>query len=127
MATEVNESETLTLVDGSEVTVKPLNIRLLRKFMTQMNKMGELEDDSQALDVLLVACAIGFKGSDRPELGNIFEKNDKGKEDFESVNDESAEELEEYLTLPLMQKIAEVAGGMQNDPNQTVRGLPGQS
>lgn len=126
MATEINEVEELTLCDDSKVTVKPLNIRLLRRFMAQIEKMQNLDNDSQAIDVLFVACGISLQGSDRPELGDIF-KQDKNGHDTNTVDEEKSQKLEENLTLPLMQRITEVAGGMQSDPNQKMRGLPGKS
>lgn len=124
MATEINEPEDLTLRDETKVTIKPLNIKLLRRFMNQVQKLQELENDADAIDVLYVASAIALQGSDRPELGDIFVKNDAGKDTTE-VDPEKSEELEELLDLPIMEHINRVAGGLQSDPNQMTRGLPG--
>ena len=125
MATEINEAEELTLKDKSKVTVQPLNIKLLRRFMKEVGKMQGLESDIEGIDIMFRASAISLQGSDRPELGDVFVKSNN--KDTEEVDEEKGGKLEELLDLPLIREITRIAGGLSDDPNQPARGLPGKS
>jgi hypothetical protein len=97
----VFESETLTLQDDTEVEIKPLNIKSLRKFMEVVDKLSDLKKESDAIDVLLEAAAVAIARTN-PELAADTDK------------------LEEILDVPTMHKIIEIAGGVKlNDPNLT--------
>lgn len=98
MASKVYETLDIELQDGREVTVRPLNIRLLRKFMVVMDKISKADDDEASLDALLEACGIALE----KQLG---------------ADASNKEKLEELLDLPTMWKIVEIAGGIKLDPN----------
>lgn len=100
MATKIYEVHTFELQDGTEVTVRPLNIKLLREFMEIMQELKGGDDVSEFdnIEVLLRACALAFR-KDHKKLS----------EDLDS--------LEEVLDIPTMWKIIEIAGGVTYDPN----------
>ena len=69
MATSVYEPEIMTLDDGTEITMKPLKIIRLRKFMKVFGRLtGETDDDKQ-MDTL-TECVILSLGQWNPEIAN---------------------------------------------------------
>lgn len=100
MANTVYDVEQITLQDGKEVELKPVNIRHLREFMVKMEEFGKTgEDEDKALEILLDAAAICLK-KQVPEYSTDREK------------------LEDALDMPTVYKILDVCGGVKlNDPN----------
>ncbi|CAB5221776.1 hypothetical protein UFOVP359_63 [uncultured Caudovirales phage] len=99
MATKIYESVDLELLDGTEVTIKPLNIKNLREVMKVWGTASEAKDEDEFLNVLLKCTKIAFKQY-KPELA------------------EDPERLEDALDLQTMYKILEVAADIRlNDPN----------
>lgn len=94
MATELYDTVTLKLQDGSEVECKPLKIKYLRKFMTSFAKMTPevRQDGEKAIDVLFECATVAF-AQFRPDL--------------------KAEDLEDVLDLPTLYKVIEVASGIK--------------
>lgn len=94
MATTVNEPKELTLIDGTKITVRPLKISLLRKFMKEFEKIAEAANDNdKSMDVLMKCVQIAMQ----------------------QYNAELAEDLaklEESLDLPTVYKIVEEASGI---------------
>lgn len=93
MATTVYSEEDLKLQDGTEVTLRPLNIKQLRKFMAVIEKMSETKSELEGFDVMLDAAAVCLEKA-APDL----------------VKDRDA--LEEALDIPTINKILEVCGGV---------------
>lgn len=119
MATKVYTAEELELQDGSKVTIKPLTIKRLRKFMKVVNELnkveagedGELDEEEQedrAMELMVDACAIAIAPSN-PDLA------------------ENRERLEDALDIPTMWRILEVAGGIQMGNPTPMAGLAGTS
>ena len=114
MATAVYEILDIALQDGTEVQVKPLDLKRLRKVMKVIEDMNketgseDLDDDSDNLSFLINATKICLE-KQIPDL----------------VKDDDA--FEEALDLPTMWKILEVAAGISmGNPNQMGSGaLPG--
>lgn len=104
MATTVYTTEEVQLQDGSTVTLKPLVIKALRKFMKIMESFGEAENDDESFEILLDASAVCLKG-ERPEFWD--DKENKHSEAYEDVAD-----------MPTIYKVIDVCGGIKlNDPN----------
>ena len=101
MATTVYDVLDIELRDGSTVSLKPLPIKQLRKFMEIINGMQTAEDDTDAaFDIFIQAAMVCLASTDRPELST-----DKDK-------------FEELIETPTMMKILEVVGGLKlSDPN----------
>lgn len=102
MATSVVETETVTLQDGEELEIKPLNLKGLRKFMKVIKGFEEAKDEEQGLDLMLEAVKISLEKK-YPKIA------------------EDDEYLEENLDMNSINRIMAVAGGvdMSGDPNQT--------
>lgn len=108
MASTVYTTEEVTLQDGKSVTLKPLNIKGLRKFMTKMQEFAEVKDEEQGLDILLDAAAICLM-KERPELYDKHKNDGKGG---------YSEEAEDAFDMPTVYRILDVCGGVKlNDPN----------
>lgn len=95
MATTVNEAKTITLLDGTKISIRPLKISLLRPFMEKFEKIAEVADNNaKSMDLLLECVAIALKQY-KPELA------------------EKPEELEDLLDLPTVYEIVEEASGLK--------------
>lgn len=95
MATTVNEAKTITLLDGTSISIRPLKISLLRPFMEKFEKIADVADNNaKSMDLLLECVAIALKQY-KPELA------------------EKPEELEDLLDLPTVYEIVEEASGLK--------------
>lgn len=102
MATQVFKVEKFVLQDengeaGKEVTITPLPIKHLRKFMDTFQKMSEVESELEITDLMFECATIAVQARN-PDI--------------------TAEELEDSLDLQTAIKILELAGGVNLDPNQ---------
>jgi hypothetical protein len=93
MATTVHEEQTLTLIDGTTIKVRPLKISLLRPFLKKFEAISEVAEDNEKSMTLLVECAQIAMKQYKPELSDDLEK------------------LEDLLDLPTVYKIVEAASG----------------
>jgi hypothetical protein len=83
-------------VDGKDIECKPLKIKNLRKFMTEINKLQDITDDEFAsLDVLIACCGIALEQYTGEE--------------------QDAEALEDSLDMPTIYRIIEGASGIVLD------------
>lgn len=99
MTTTVNEEKVIKLVDGTEVTIRPLKISLLRQFMAKFETIAKVaESNEKSLDVMLECVQIAMKQY-KPDLS------------------EDLAALEENIDLPTVYKIIEEAAGITLDPN----------
>jgi inhibitor of KinA sporulation pathway (predicted exonuclease) len=95
MATTINEAKIVTLIDGTELSVRPLKISLLRPFMKKFEQIADVaEDNEKSMDVLLECVTIALKQYN-PELA------------------EDPKALEELLDLPTVYEIVEEASGIK--------------
>ena len=101
MATTVYDVVEIELSDGSNLTLRPLPIKQLKKFMEVIRSIDVKEDatEDDAMDVFIQAAMICLE-TFKPELSKDIDK-------FESV-----------VEVPTMMKILEVCGGLKlTDPN----------
>jgi hypothetical protein len=100
LASTVYDVEKIKLQNGSEVELKPLTIKELRKFMTVIQKTAEVTTEDETLTLLIDACAVALE-KQLPEL----------------VKDRDA--FEDVLDVPTINRILEICGGIKmDDPNQ---------
>lgn len=96
MSIILNEEVNVTLLDGQTLSLRPLKLSLLREFMKHFDKIQDaVEDNDKSLDALLACVHVALKQY-KPEL----------------LTDLAA--LEEILDLPTVNKIVEVASGLNN-------------
>lgn len=116
MASEVYSKEEIVLQDGTEVTLKPLAIGRLRRFMKAWQKFGEVKNDEEGFTVFINCAGIGleheFKGK-FDSLKATAEEQEKG----EFLSAEYKEYLEDVLDLDTIYKVLDITGGLKlNDP-----------
>lgn len=89
----IDNKQKITLMDGTELEVRPLKISLLRKFLITFEGIAKVSDDNdKSMDILLDCVQIAMEQY-KPELAK-----DRGA-------------LEENLDLPTLYKIIEAASG----------------
>ena len=94
--------KTITLIDGTEIAVRPLKLSLLRPFMAKFALLAEASDDNdKSLDILIDCAQIAMKQF-KPEL----------------AEDKAA--LEELLDLPTVYEIIDAASGVPNNDASAV-------
>lgn len=94
MATTVNEKKILSLIDGTQIEVRPLKISLLREFMKKFEQIAKVADNNdKSMDILMECVQIAMRQYN-PELAV------------------DAKALEEHLDLPTVYKIVEEASGV---------------
>jgi inhibitor of KinA sporulation pathway (predicted exonuclease) len=94
MATTVNEKKVLTLIDGTQIEVRPLKISLLREFMKKFEQIAKVADNNdKSMDILMECVQIAMRQYS-PELAV------------------DAKTLEDNLDLPTVYKIVEEASGV---------------
>ena len=101
MATSVYDIVEVELSNGETLTIKPLPIKQLRKFMKIIRTMDEPGNESEdaAMEIFIKAAMVCLEVSN-PELSKDLDK------------------FEEIIEIPTMMKILEVAGGLKlTDPN----------
>lgn len=95
MATTVNETKKIELIDGTKIEVRPLKISLLKPFMAKFEEIANVAtDNTKSMDILMQCVQIAMKQYS-PELAD-----DKDK-------------LEDILDLPTVYKIVEEASGVK--------------
>jgi hypothetical protein len=94
--TKNTSGKTITLMDGTEISVRPLKLSLLRPFMSKFALLSEAsEDNDKSMDILIDCAQIALKQF-KPELA------------------EDREVLEDLLDLPTVYQIIDAASGLQN-------------
>jgi inhibitor of KinA sporulation pathway (predicted exonuclease) len=94
MATTVYEAQQIKLIDGTEITLRPLKISLLRKFMKKFEGIADVVDDNEKSINLLMECVLIAMEQYKPELASDLAT------------------LEDNIDLPTVYKIVEVASGV---------------
>lgn len=99
MATTVYTVEEIELQDGTTYGFKPLNLKLLRRFMKEFTSLEPVETEDESIDQFVSLVSICIESVDK-ELAADRDK------------------LEEVLDNPTIFKIIEVCTGIKlNDPN----------
>lgn len=111
MPTTVYSVEEIQLSNGDTLTIKPLSIKHLKKFLAVIKKIDdpEITEEDQVMEIFIEAAMVCLEQL-YPELS------------------EDKEKFEESIEVPTMMKILEVAGGLKlNDPNLGAASLVGMS
>lgn len=108
MATSVYETVDIELMDGTNISMRPLKISLLREFMKKFAEIADnANDNDKSMDILMECVEIAMKQYN-PEL-------------------DSREKLEDILDLPSVYKVIEAASGIKFDEagNAAATGIRG--
>lgn len=104
MATTINEQKTISLLDGTEITVRPLKISLLRSFMKTFEGLEEVADNNdKSLTVLMKCVGVALKQY-APQLP-------------------ADADLEDLLDLPTVYQIVEEASGIRLGDTSLIGGF----
>lgn len=116
MATSVYTTEDITLQDGTDVTLKPMPIARLRRFMQAWEGIDKIENDIQGYPVLINCAGIALEDNFTDKFENLKSSAaDQKKGVF--LSKEYLEYLENTLDLPTIYKVMDVCGGIKlNDP-----------
>lgn len=126
MATTVYKREEITLQDGTEVTLKPLPIGRLRRFMAAWQKFAEAEKDDDGFDVFINCAGIALEDNFKGKF-DALKATKEEKENGEFLSEEYKEYLEDTLDLDTIYKVLEVTGGLKlNDPKLMEAALAAQ-
>lgn len=107
IASTVYTQEDIALQDGTEVTLKPLPIARLRRFMKEWNRLSETAEDDDGLDVFIDCCGIALE----KDFKGKFDAGTKGSGDS-VLSDDYREYLEDTLDMDTIYKIIDVAAGI---------------
>lgn len=93
MASKVYDAGTIYLIDGTEISLKPLKIKYLRQFMDVFDLIKMCQNDEQSITVLSECATIAMK-----QYYPIIE---------------TREQLEEVMDLPTIYKMLDIAAGIK--------------
>lgn len=93
MSLTINEAKTITLIDGTEIAIRPLKVSLLRPFLKKFEGISKVADNNDKSMDLLMECVQIAMQQYKPELATDIKA------------------LEENLDLPTVYQIIEEASG----------------
>jgi len=116
MAKQMYKQTDIELQDGTEVTIKPLPIARLRRFMECWAEIANVKEGDDGFDVFVNCSGIALEQNFSQKFDTLSATAEKKKKgEFLSV--EYREYLEETLDLDTIYQILDVAGGIKlNDP-----------
>lgn len=116
MATRVYNVEQIELQDGKDVTLKPLAIGRLRRFMEAWSKASDLPEGDDGFGVFINCSGIALEENFKGQFESLRANKEESAEG-EFLSAEYKEYLEDTLDLDTIYKILEVSGGIKlNDP-----------
>lgn len=131
IATKVYAEEDITLQDGTDVTLRPLVIGKLRRFMTRWEDAEtDGEDQFKSMDLFVDVCGISLEDDFKAKFDRLKGSKDDLSEDAPKdavapiLSNEYREYLEDTLDMDSIYKIIEVCGGIKlNDPKLMERAM----
>lgn len=116
MATKAYTAREISLQDDTDVTVRPLPIGRLRRFLEAWEAIKDLEDGDDGFGVFINCCGIALE-HEYKKSGKFDSLKAPVNENGDFLSDEYKEYLEDVLDLETIYVILEVAGGIKlNDP-----------
>ena len=116
MATQAYTATEIALQDDTDVTLRPLPIGRLRRFMDAWALIREVGEDEDGFDVFVNCCGIALEHEFKGKFDALKATSDQ-RENGEFLSEEYKEYLEEVLDLETIYVILDVAGGIKlNDP-----------
>lgn len=116
MASTVYNKEVIELQDGTEVTLRPLPIGRLRRFMDAWLKFEEAKTNDDGYNVFINCAGIGIEHEFKGKFDSL-KATEAQRNEGEFLSEEYKEYLEDVLDLDTIYKILDVCGGLKlNDP-----------
>lgn len=95
MVTKNDNTDTVELIDGTKVAVRPLKISLLREFLKKFEGVTAVADNNEKSMDILIECVQIAMQQYKPELAKDIKA------------------LEDNIDLPTVYKIVEAASGVK--------------
>lgn len=115
MATEAFKKTEISLQDGHDVTLRPLPVARLRRFLEAW-EAGTGDNTEDGFEAFINCCGIALEHEFKGKF-DALKATVEGREKGEFLSTEYREHLEEVLDLDTIFVILEVAGGIKlNDP-----------
>lgn len=112
MPNEVFKSEDITLQDDTDVTLRPLPIGRLRRFMDAWAAFAAADTDDEGFDVFINCAGISLESHYKGKFDTLrATEEDKKKGEF--LSGEYKSHLEDILDLETIYKILDVCGGVK--------------
>src|SRR6476469_4077747 len=119
MAKPVFTTEEISLQDETDVTLRPLPIGTLKKFMTAWGHFSEVENDEEGFDVFINCCGIALGENFKGRFDSLWATAEE-KKNGAFLSEQYKEYLESVLDLDTIYKVLEVCGQIKlNDPKLT--------
>lgn len=116
MATQVYNTEDIALQDGTDVTLKPLAIARLRRFMDAWREFEKVTDDGDGFDVFVNCTGISLEENFVDKFDTLLPSAEQKKKGLH-LSPDYKNYLEGVLDLDTIYKVLDVCGGIKlNDP-----------
>lgn len=116
MASKAYTVREVSLQNDKDVTIRPLPIGRLRRFMDAWKEIANLEEGDDGFDIFVNCSGIALEHEFKGEF-DALKATVKEQEEGQFLSPEYKEYLEENLDLETIYVILEVAGGIKlNDP-----------
>jgi len=116
LATQAFTAQEIALQDDTDVTIRPLPIGRLRRFMDAWKQIANVGEDDDGFGVFINCCGIALEHEFKGKFDALKATADQQKKG-EFLSEEYKEYLEEVLDLETIYVILDVAGGIKlNDP-----------
>lgn len=116
MATQAFTATEIALQDDTDVTIRPLPIGRLRRFMEAWKEIGNVNNDDDGFEVFINCSGIALEHEFKGKF-DALKASASDREKGEFLSEEYKEYLEEVLDLETIYVILDVAGGIKlNDP-----------
>lgn len=112
MANKVYTEEDIVLQDGTEVTLRPLAIGPLRKFLDAFDEFSKATSTGDGFNVYINCSGIALSKTFKDDFDALW-ATEAGKKKGEVLSAEYKEHLEGILDLDTIFKILDVCGGIQ--------------
>lgn len=128
MADTVFKTEEFALYDGTEVTLSPLPIARLRKFMASWERASKLDDTDDGYDVLIDCAGIALAHNFKEKFESLWPTGDEiaalKKDDEKPVlSKEYREYLLDTLETPTINRIMKVVAGIDFDDPKLIQAM----
>lgn len=116
MATQAFTATEIALQDDTDVTIRPLPIGRLRRFMEAWKEIGNVDNDDDGFEVFINCSGIALEHEFKGKF-DALKASAAERQNGEFLSEEYKEYLEEVLDLETIYVILDVAGGIKlNDP-----------
>lgn len=117
-ATQVYTEEDVVLQDGTEITLRPSPVGVLRRIMAAWKAFEDLKEEEESFDIFINCSGIALEKHFKDKFDETKADPKNPKEKGEVLNAAYKAYLEDTLDMDTIYKIMDVCAGMKlSDPN----------